>query len=243
MANENVFNNKAAAYVSARPSYAPEAIDQIIKPMLSYDRFAADVGSGTGIFSSELLQRGFEVYAVEPNADMRQKAEQKFCAEPRFHSIVGTAEATTLPDGCVSLVTAASAFHWFDPVAFRKECRRILKPNGSVCIFHHSRVYDAFTQAQHELFLRFCPEYSSLTHGVDKSLSRSEGFFESYQVARFAFPLHYTKEQFLQRAVSSSYVPNDCEDLLNELRLLMDKFYEGDRIEVANDTVVIWGRV
>ena len=27
MANESVFNNKAAAYVSARPSYAPEAID------------------------------------------------------------------------------------------------------------------------------------------------------------------------------------------------------------------------
>ena len=36
----------------------------------------ADIGSGTGILTRELLKSGYEVWAVEPNEAMRTAAEQ-----------------------------------------------------------------------------------------------------------------------------------------------------------------------
>jgi len=243
MANETVFNNKSTAYSKSRPSYAPAAIKQITDMVGEDEKIAADIGSGTGIFTGELLSHGFTVYAVEPNDEMRLKAEQQFANVEGFYSVIGTAEKTNLLDRSVSLVTAASAFHWFDALAFRTECRRILKPGGVVCIVHHARVYDTFTRNQHVLFQNFCPTFQSLTHGVEKSLARAENFFEHYRVARYDFPLRYTKERFLQRALSSFYVPENCEELLHELQKLMDEHTAEETLTVANETVVIWGTV
>jgi ubiquinone/menaquinone biosynthesis C-methylase UbiE len=39
--------------------------------------------------------------------------------------VVGTAEATTLPNNNVDAITCAQALHWFDPDVFLKECLRI----------------------------------------------------------------------------------------------------------------------
>src|SRR3712207_7979072 len=51
---------------------------------------------------------------------------------PRFTSVAGTAEATTLDEVSVDFVTAGQAFHWFDPERARAEFARILKPGGRV---------------------------------------------------------------------------------------------------------------
>ena len=36
-------------------------------------------------------------------------------------------------------MSAAQAFHWFDPAAFRQECQRILKPRGKVLLVWNQR--------------------------------------------------------------------------------------------------------
>ena len=33
-----------------------------------------------------------------------------------------------ISDKSVDFITAAQAFHWFDSEAFKKDCRRVLKP-------------------------------------------------------------------------------------------------------------------
>ena len=59
---------------------------------------------------------------------MRKAAEAALAQYPNLRAVDGRSEATTLPDGSVDLVTAAQAFHWFEPVATRAEFVRILRP-------------------------------------------------------------------------------------------------------------------
>ena len=71
MTNTELFSGKAQAYANARPGYPNVALDYI-KSIVSPNAVFADIGAGTGIFTDLLVREGFEVYAVEPNADMRE---------------------------------------------------------------------------------------------------------------------------------------------------------------------------
>lgn len=247
MANETLFSAKAADYAAGRPSYAPEAIAQIFSGLIRPGQTAADMGSGTGILSGEFLARGYEVYGVEPNAAMRREAERQYGAEPDFHSVAAPAEATVLPAGSIGLVTAASSFHWFDPERFAAECRRILTPEGQVCILANARVYDVFARRQHTLCKRFCPGFTSLTHGVEKDLARAGSFFAGgYRQLRVPFPLAYTQETFLARSLSSSYAPEPGTKgyaaYREALRALLEEMFPGGTLLIPNETVLLWGR-
>src|SRR5207253_2470333 len=75
-----------------------------------------DVGCGTGISSRLFAARGIPVIGVDPNDEMRGRAEAAAVpAGPRPVYRAGRAEATGLPDGAAAAVLAAQAFHWFEP--------------------------------------------------------------------------------------------------------------------------------
>ena len=130
MKNTELFSNKAGVYAASRPGYARDAVLYLISLTGVSAPVIADVGSGTGIFSQSLLEEGAQVFAVEPNDDMRQVAEEKLKHFPLFHSVRGSAESTTLADCSVDMITAATSFHWFDFDGFKRECRRIAKPGS-----------------------------------------------------------------------------------------------------------------
>ncbi len=114
------FDGKGDIYAKARPQYAAGLLDYLRHTLhIAAGSTLADVGSGTGIFTEQLLQNGYRVFAVEPNGDMRRKAEEKLSRTPGFISVNGSEAAMHLPDGSVDHVTAAQAFHWFDADAFR----------------------------------------------------------------------------------------------------------------------------
>ncbi|MFM1850906.1 MAG: hypothetical protein RIS54_590 [Verrucomicrobiota bacterium] len=137
------FSDRVEAYVRYRPGYPADLISTLVaEAQLGPDSVVADVGSGTGIFTALLLPDTGTVHAIEPNAPMRTWAESTMGAEPKFHSHGTPAEATGLPDASVDLVTAAQAFHWFDPVATRREFARILKPGGQVALIWNERLTD-----------------------------------------------------------------------------------------------------
>ena len=72
----------------------------------------AFAGAGTGILTAALLSHGANVYAVEPNAEMRAKAEARFCGIPAFHSVSAGAEVslTGLTVTCTALTASAISF-------------------------------------------------------------------------------------------------------------------------------------
>lgn len=96
------FDGRASDYAHSRPQYATALLDHLYdNEILSPASTVADIGSGTGKFSRQLLDRQSEVYCVEPNADMRSVAKATLYGYPRFHSIAGEATHTTLASGSV----------------------------------------------------------------------------------------------------------------------------------------------
>lgn len=68
-----LFAGKDSLYEAGRPSYAPGLLS-FLGALYGPRAAAADIGSGTGIFSRQLLSLGWRVFAVEPEADMRRAA-------------------------------------------------------------------------------------------------------------------------------------------------------------------------
>ena len=129
------FSDRVENYVRYRPGYPPEVVRELKAECgLARSHVIADVASGTGIWTRLLLENGNPVVGVEPNAEMREAGERLLAAFPKFTSIAGTAEATTLADRSMDFVTAAQAAHWFDRERARHEFVRILKPGGRIAI-------------------------------------------------------------------------------------------------------------
>lgn len=249
MANEELFTNRAENYQKARPGYAEGVIGLLLGKILKPGDRIADIGSGTGLFAKPLIEHGFDVYCVEPNAKMREQAVREFAGNPHFISIAAAAEATTLEDYGMDMVAAASALHWFEMEKFQRECRRILKPEGIFFAVINCRDYaDPFTLRQHKLCQSLCPSFTSLCHGLEKTIPRLEFLLgKAYQSQRFDFPLTYTKEAFIQRSLSSSYAPEpgspEEREYIKTLRQLMEDFFpHTNRITLPNQSAAFWGR-
>ena len=136
-----IFSQKVQDYLKSRPDYPAALFDRLAEcGALPNNAVIADIGSGTGSLTKSLLDLGHEVFALEPNDEMRQAAERILIDYPGFWSSAGSAEQTGLPDSSVDLVTAAQAFHWFDAPRARDECLRILRPHGRVALIWNDRV-------------------------------------------------------------------------------------------------------
>ncbi len=123
-------------YEQARPDYPSEAIDHIVEVLgLEPGAHVVDVGAGTGKFARQLVARGLNVTGVEPIAEMRKIFERVVDAEV----VSGTAESIPLDDGSADAVTAAQAFHWFDPDRALPELRRVLRPRGGIALIWNVR--------------------------------------------------------------------------------------------------------
>ena len=160
------FSSRVDDYQKYRPDYPQSLVTEIIKQSgLDDSAVIADFGSGTGIFTRRLLQAGFEVYAVEPNREMRVAAESTLAAEPGFTSIDGSAEDSRLESASIDLITAAQAFHWFNTDTAKQEFRRVLKPQGQLALIWNKRkLSQPFQQAYDAILREFAPEYGKVNH-------------------------------------------------------------------------------
>jgi SAM-dependent methyltransferase len=210
----------------------------------------ADVGSGTGILTGLLLERGCRVLAVEPNREMRAAAERRLGGDERFTSVAGRAEETGLAPASVDLVTAGQAFHWFDAARAREEFRRILRPGGVVALLWNDRKVDAtpFLRAYEALLRRFGTDYAEVQHRTAKA-QEVEAFFGPGRHAVAVFPgrQDLDLEGLRGRLLSSSYVPEaghpDHEPMLAALGEIFAAHERDGTVALEYDTVVYHGRL
>ena len=77
------FSDRVDNYVRYRPGYPPEVIELLRAECgLRPEHFVADVASGTGLFTRLLLENGNSVFAVEPNAEMREMGNHELARFP-----------------------------------------------------------------------------------------------------------------------------------------------------------------
>lgn len=204
------FSDRVADYVATRPGYPEEVLRTLgSKAGLGPESTVADLGSGTGISARLLLRSGARVIGVEPNHAMRRAAEEALGGEPRFSSVDGTAEATTLADRSVDLVTAAQAFHWFDRDATRAEAARILVAGGRVALFWNRRLTDRtpFLRAYEALLHEHGTDYARVDHTRIGPEVLERFFGGPYEARRFPNLQVFDEEGLRRRLLSSSYTP------------------------------------
>jgi len=127
------FGSEAAAYERGRPSYPPEAIDWLLP---SGARDVLDLGAGTGKLTTRLVERGLDVIAVDPIAEMLELLSTALPATP---ALLGTAEQIPLPNNSIDAVLVAQAWHWFDPERAVAEVARVLRPGGRLGLVWNTR--------------------------------------------------------------------------------------------------------
>ena len=127
------FGSEAAAYERGRPSYPPEAIDWLLPDGA---RDVLDLGAGTGKLTTRLVERGLDVIAVDPIAEMLEVLSGALPATP---ALLGTAEHIPLRDNSVDAVLVAQAWHWFDLKRAVAEVARVLRPGGRLGLVWNTR--------------------------------------------------------------------------------------------------------
>jgi SAM-dependent methyltransferase len=246
------FSNRVENYAKFRPSYPKEEMLRVLSGEcgLTSASVIADVGSGTGIMTRIFLENGNQVFAVEPNPEMRHAAEQALAAYPRFVSVPATAEATTLPAETADLVVAAQAFHWFDRERARPEFVRILKPGGwVVLVWNERRGSSTPLLADYEQLLRsYSVDYASVDHrNVTSEVLRSFFAPDEYMSRTLSYTQTLDFEGLKGRLLSSSYspLPGDpgFEPMLERLREIFDAYQRDGHVRVEYDTRLYYGHL
>jgi SAM-dependent methyltransferase len=245
------FSSRVADYVRYRPGY-PAALINLLRDEcgLRSNHVIGDIGSGTGILSKLFLENGNRVFGVEPNDEMRAAGEEYLAALPSFVSITGSAEATTLPDASVDFITAAQAFHWFEPVATRDEFLRILKPQGwTAVIWNDRRISEtAFGCAYEDLLVRYGTDYTKVkdaypeTHDMENFFGK--GNFQQRELPNFQ---EFDFEGLAGRLRSSSYAPKEGHEnyasMMASLRELFDANEKNGRVRMNYTTQIYVGQL
>jgi ubiquinone/menaquinone biosynthesis C-methylase UbiE len=213
---------------------------------LSPEHIVADIGSGTGISSELFIENGNEVYAIEPNREMRLAAESLNKGSSNFISIDGTGDATGLPDSSIDFIICAQTFHWLDAIEAKKEFWRILKPTGKVVLIWNERSIESDFQKEYEETLYRCVSaYKEVTHR-DISESVLSDFFSPRTMTKYQLPNFQDLDLngLIGRMMSSSYIPKEGEEhhiLVKEITRLFHSHQVDGKIRFEYKTSVYIG--
>lgn len=221
------FEGLAAGYDLHRPRY-PDAIFDALVAGMPGPLIVADIGCGTGISARAIAFRAGAVIGVDPSDDMLATARRLSADRPMIAFRKGTAEATSLADGCVDLVLAAQAFHWFNPPAALREFHRILRPGGRCALLWNLRTSDGgFTDDYNRIVVSAADALDPSTRSAREQLAQpllDSSLFSDATVITLPSPQRLTLEGAIGRATSASYFPREEPERSARLAELTDSF-------------------
>lgn len=208
------FGAVADDYETARPGYPEAAVRWLAG---SEAARVLDLGAGTGKLTRALVQVGHEVVAVDPSEQMLHQLQSH---APDVEVLVGSAEAIPQPDASVDVVTAAQAFHWFDPATALPEIARVLRPGGRLALVWNQR--DENVAWTVELWNYFSPDEARYVAPTEFGAP-----FGPIETAEFGHTQQLDRDALLKLVRSRSYVavrsPAERAALLHEVSAFYDR--------------------
>lgn len=250
--NEERFTGKAAIYSEFRPGYPDDFLNYLYRDLgFSDHSIIADVGSGTGILTRPMLERGSTVYCIEPNDDMRSVAEKDLARFNKCFFLKTTAEHAGLEDASVDFITVAQAFHWFDRQTFKHEAARILREKGKVVLVWNIRDRTSELFAEQEYINRlFCPRFTGFNQGTPTENAKDfADFFKDgiCEFRSFRNDLFYDERGFIGKSLSSSYSPTKRSETysayVKALQSMFRKYSINGKLKVPTLTRSFTGEV
>jgi ubiquinone/menaquinone biosynthesis C-methylase UbiE len=188
------FDQAADVYEAARPAYPADAVSWLLDGVTGR---VLDLGAGTGKLTRSLVERGYEVGAVDPSSAMLRVLRE---ALPGVDAQIGSGEHIPFGDRSVDAVVCAQAWHWVDPAVAVPEVARVLRPGGTLGLVWNFR--DESVDWVRELGQLMHTEAAYLGEDVPPVVGRPFGELERHEV-RWVQPL--TLDGLLDLARSRSY--------------------------------------
>ena len=202
------FDEIAELYDRARPRYPAELfIDLEVLAGLGPSSRVLEVGTGTGIATLPLAERGYRVVAVELGGALAAVAEAKLAPFADVELVRSAFEDWPLPAEPFDLVVSATAWHWIDPAVGYAKAAQALRPGGSLAIvrYHHVAGEDAgFFVAAQGCYEQFTPDYDPAFRlpapdavVPDTAALEASGLFEPPAVRTYLVEKRYSDHEYV----------------------------------------------
>jgi SAM-dependent methyltransferase len=242
-ARADSFGAAARVYDARRPRYPAQLIDDLL---MRGARTVLDVGAGTGIASEQLLERGVNVLAVEPDPRMAEFARGK-----RIPVEIGTFENWDPAERRFDLVVFGQSFHWVNPHIALPKAHRLLSSGGRLALMWNRLLPTHPTRSDlAEIYRDYMDPGSHLVDGssigpIDTE-HRTDGLIASITASGFtveertyARDDHYSTEQWLDLAFTYSNHLVLAADKASELRTRLAERIGSNGVSVGGDTLLI----
>ncbi len=181
----DTFDAVAAEYDAVRPIYPDALFDDLATVVGGAGQKVLEVGCGSGQATGGLIDRQWDVVAVDPAAELLALAKTKFPDRARFH--VARFETFEPEPAAFRLVASAQAWHWIDPAVSFPKAASALQPGGWLAVFGHvplsppadvlERLAPIYAQIAPDLW-RPPPQAWYLPEGPVRELFDASGLFE-----------------------------------------------------------------
>ena len=236
------FRGKAGYYARYRRGYPAAVFDTVVSRFaLAPESGILDLGCGTGNVAIPLAARGFHVYAVDPDPEMREEG----CRRADAGHITGIswlegADFTlgTLGLPPLRLCTMGLSFHWMDRPRVLSTLDTLIEPEGGIaCISRNdsfiSHLQGSWGGAVKEVLQEMLGDswdYSGrLVKKLNNEKDRHEEVFlrspfSAVEVIRFPVREIFTVDEIIGHQLSTSYIdPVIIGELNAEFRARLTK--------------------
>lgn len=197
------FNQIAELYDTARPSYPPKLIKDVVKlTQLSATSQILEIGTGTGKATLPFAQRGYTIRGLEPGDNLAIAAAQNLQTYPNVTIETTTFENWPIQPNTCDLVMSAQAFHWVDPEVGYFKVAQALKPEGKIALIWNiaTKPDSAIAQDLDQIYTTYAhwrtKSFDEQQQARERELSDSP-YFSKPTVKRYSWSLRYTTEQYL----------------------------------------------
>ncbi len=202
------FDRAAERYDRVRPDYPEILFDDLIALAgLAPGDHLLEVGCATGKATRPLARRGFRITCVELGAELAAAARENLAGFP-VEVVRGQFEDWQPPEP-VSLVYAATAWHWIDPAVRYRRAWQALRPGGHLAVWTAEHV---FPDDGDPFFREIQDIYDEIGEGLPPGTGRrrpgeladdrdgieASGLFEVTAVRHYDWERVYPAEEYIE---------------------------------------------
>src|SRR5437588_8084618 len=138
------FGDVAELYDRARPSYPGALVEDVVTfAGAGVGSRALEVGGGTGKATALFAERGLEIVALEPSAEMAAVCERNCQRYGNVEIKQVDFERWGLGEERFRLVLSAQAWHWVNPEIRYTHAREALEAGGALAVFWNRPDWEA----------------------------------------------------------------------------------------------------